>query len=266
MPFTSKFPFFTRKQPRIAKSVIGHDDRQFAENYEDKLWRPICALYINYPGESATRLGSGVLIAPRLILTAAHNLYDLERKKTIKDGEVKVGLSASGSQASSQITDIRIPKAYTLQHPSKTRKYDYDYGLALLKDDAVHDWAGHVWPLVDINPMLSRALIASNLTVAGYPAKSDAGYTALKWSFGPVMQDGVQNNTFAYKMDTSGGQSGAPVFQYNSRTGHAALAGIHVAGFPSQHNLANRFSAGVKQNLTKWAADLTRKSARTPMV
>ena len=251
---------FWRNKPSIAKSVIGRDDRKLVADPMSPLWRPVVALFVTYPEQSNTHLGTGVLIAPRLVLTAAHNLYDLGRRQRIMGGVVKAGLTPQGCEAQSGISAVRVPKAYEKHNLRNNNQFTVDYGLVLLKSDAVHDWAKTVWPMETNPPFSTRALRGSHLSIAGYPARNLTGYTALTTCYGPVDPNAITKNTFTYDMDTTGGQSGGPVFRFDKDTNRVALAGIHVAGFDGSHNLAHRFTADTKRNVLAWAKELTKIS------
>src|SRR5574338_246069 len=57
------------------ESVHGTDQSKVVENIGEAPWKPLVCLEI-YAG-SESLVGSGVLIAPNVVLTAAHNLYRL---------------------------------------------------------------------------------------------------------------------------------------------------------------------------------------------
>jgi glutamyl endopeptidase len=254
-----KWPFWRKKEPKIAKSIIGPDDRLKADNPADTLWRPLCAIFINYSGKPGQSLGTGVMIAPRLVLTAAHNLYDLETGRAITGGTIKVGLINGQSSAESTIEDTIVPELYKSQSASGTEKYAFDFGLILLKDDAAHDWAQTTWPIDRMHPPSDDALGLGRLIVAGYPAELGASGTTIMVGYGPLKKDGVAARSIAYDIDTTGGQSGSPVFRYDGNTKLASIVGIHVAGFGQRGNLANRLTSETKTQIETWAAEWAKK-------
>ena len=249
---TSGAPLEAHEDESTLESIIGDDDRKDPNNFQDDIWRPLCALFFTYPGESTSRIGSGVLIRPRVVLTAAHNLFDRSSGKVIMGGKVRVGLSPTGSLAESGISDTIIHSKYPSRRIKGDKKFEFDYGLAFLKNENAYNWAKQCWNVEDMQTLSDKELKNSKLMLAGYPAKFDGPYTSLKWGFGPVLKKGVRSTTFTYQIDTSSGQSGAPVFRYKKATRKATIAGIHVAGYDGSHNKARRFSSAAKQTVQKW--------------
>lgn len=246
------------EEPEAFESIVGTDDRYAPDNIEDNLWRPICAVFFNVPGQRQGFLGSGVVIGPRLVLTAAHNLFDLNTRQPIMGGDVRVGVRNGTSQASSPISMIQVLKRYQKRKPADDRKYNDDYGLILLQNDNVNEWVGseNVWSIDQMAPPKNRMLASSSLIVAGYPADDGQSGTELMLSKGPVKKGKITSKTFAYEMDTTPGQSGGPVFSYDESTHKVALAGVHVAGFGDSGNIAKRFDPNTKTQVQTWAAKL----------
>ena len=237
------------------EGIVGTDERVIVTEFSEKLWRPICAILFTYAGRNRRSLGSGVLISPRLVLTAAHNLFDLKTKKPIMGGEVRVGVNGNQYEARSFISNVQIPWKYERFKPDNDRKYLFDFGLILLQDEAAYNWAENVWSIDDMTPMSNKELLQDDLKIAGYPAVHtdiERG-SRLMVSTGDLTRKGIRKSTFSYDIDTSGGQSGCPVFHHNVRTGSVTLAGIHVAELvKGRVNLAKRFDAATKTRVQSW--------------
>lgn len=240
--------------PPVLESVIGADDRDVVIAVEDWPWRPLVALDITY-ADGSTAVGTGVLIAPQWILTAAHNLYALDLGKLARSVNARVGVAGRESRAEAAITWAGVDPRYPNMQRSDPARYHVDYGLARLDSTALHDWAGDVFDIAAMSPLGDSELRRSRVNIAGYPDPERRGGRSLvlKTGNGQPLAELLSPTRFAYQIDTEIGQSGAPVFRYDAASGTVAIAGIHVGGFGSRNfNLACRFSAGMKRQVRHW--------------
>ncbi|MEL6259266.1 MAG: trypsin-like serine protease [Pseudomonadota bacterium] len=252
-------PAQAEEPPLRLEAIIGDaDTRRPVHNVADAPWRPMCLMRLHYTN-GATAIGSGVLIAPDLILTAAHNLYSLKLKTLITGADVWVGAQNGSAAASGVGVWAKAHPKYTKNGPGNPARFNFDYGLLKLKTTKLGDWAGDVFDVAAMTPPTNRDLLSHSVVVAGYPAdRTPATLTAAE---GPVLDDPLSNVVFGYQMDTAKGQSGGPVFRHDPATGRTSLAGVHVAGFHDHHfNLARRFSAKMKKEILTWSKEADREA------
>lgn len=249
-------PAHVQKQGEQLESIFGADDRRIVDDIEHPFWRPFCLLKFSFPGKDETFIGTGVLIGPRLILTAAHNLYSLDARAGVSAATAMAGFRDGQPSAEAAITSWRIHSDYPNQRPDDPNRYRYDFGVALVDSDALFQWAGAAWSIGAMTPFPDGALAKKRLLIAGYPAAGQLQDSCLKWSYGSPLSGQVSNTLFTYRIDTTGGQSGAPVFHLETETSPPVIAGIHVSGFEGEHNIARRFTPAAKKSIEGWCQQL----------
>nr|WP_070960938.1 trypsin-like peptidase domain-containing protein [Hyphomonas sp. Mor2] len=237
------------------EKIIGTDDRSVNHDVRNDMWRPICAIYHNFGDPRQNFIGTGVLVGPRTVFTAAHNVFKLATGSRITSGYVRVGVRGGSAAASARIINFKLPKRYLTSDANGMDQYAHDYAVLHLESSAPAQWAKSHWTL-DAMPVLGdKALKARTLTLAGFPAKSHTGKIDLHVGQGKALNWTANPDVFSYKIDTSAGQSGAPVFAHDPSTGKVNVAGVHVAGFAGSHNIANRLTNPVRQKVLSWIRD-----------
>lgn len=99
-------------------------------------------------------------------------------------------------------------------------------------------------------------LAKKRLLVAGFTAAREISDTRLKWSYGSAISGGIQETLFTYQIDTTGGQSAAPVFLLETERSPPLIVGIHVTGLEGRHNIARRFTPAAKRGIETWCKQL----------
>jgi S1-C subfamily serine protease len=160
--------------------------------------RSVC--FVDVPGAG----GSGVLVAPDLVLTCRHVLYSGNSPQSIALGEVKVRFRPNFT---AHFTEIMADVAKV--HP------ECDAVLLRLRDSLID---ASVRPVV-----LSKVLPPADddLSVLHYPLGGDLKLT---WSAGGVVKTLAAQRALQYVTDTAGGSSGGPCFNSDWE-----LVGIHRA-------------------------------------
>lgn len=185
-------------------AIIGWDDRWLVENATDRLpYSALVQVYSFYLDAGVYHQGSGVLVGPNDVLTAAHVIYDTSLGDYAdfvlvspgRNGEVKPFGTVYGD-------DLRIPQGWAFYED-----FAYDYGIIGLNRPIGYNTGWHELGWVN-DP---AALIGEAMQSFGYP--SDLGGDILVGTWGTV--DTIVNSVvfFVDDLDAWYGQSGSPVFE-----------------------------------------------------
>ncbi|MBL0941932.1 MAG: trypsin-like serine protease [Alphaproteobacteria bacterium] len=195
-------------------------------------------------------VGSGVLVGPNHVLTAAHNLFSHKRGgwateviftpaqcKTMKPfGEVKGVL-------------LRSFKGWI---DGKGEGYDHDMGLIILERAIGYQigWAGL------LEPESSFLASSPRLKIVGYPSKGvkvklQEGIAKIKAAqmykhSGHIKES--QEQRFLYEIETAPGQSGGPLLAYNMDNHY--VVGVHTYGL-YEESKKERVSEGTRLTSNK---------------
>ncbi len=231
------------------EAIIGDDDRRTVKDVEAAPWRPFVCLRITYSNGDAA-IGTGLLIAPDLVLTAAHNLYALDLKSFVKSIVAQAGVRSGTPAAEARGARVEVCPGYTSIQAGDKRQYQLDYGVVKLSSPALFNWSKTAVDVLAQPPLSNDDMQQSRLNVAGYPDEKPWP-VVLKTCDGPVRHDLLGPVTFGYEMDSLPGQSGGPVFRYHADTGAFVLAGLHVAGAEGA-NMARRYDAAMRKQVAEW--------------
>ena len=217
--------------------VIGTDDRVQITNTRVVPWRRIVHLMIT-AGNGRKFLGSGALVGPRTIITAAHCVYMHSQGGFVR--EIQCSPGRNGDQKPYGTTNGS--RVWTVRGWTVHRNPDCDYAAIILPRPVSQQdpgWFGFA-NLNDIELMSSR------LNMSGYPGDKPLG---TQWFHGRVARS-VSARRIFYDIDSMGGQSGSPVW-LRRPDGKRYMVGIHTTGSPTG-NSAVRINQQVMQNLRNW--------------
>lgn len=242
--------------PRGLESIQGStDDRKRPKDVTTAPWRAMVCFRIFIPGADKPGTGSGVLIAPKVVLTAAHNLHMLSKRRGGGFDPPKITahagvVSHDVGTARAFVERVATARGYVETSSEDEARYNFDYGLAWLTDDSLFRWAQAKFDVPAQAPLGNSEILEAQLTAAGYPDEPGKRIE-LKFHSDRQHVTSCEPTTFRYKLDTEGGQSGGPVFRYHNADDACYLAGVHVAGGGSS-NRARRYDASMQQQIKTW--------------
>lgn len=206
----------------IRESIIGQDNQFHVLDTTMNPYRKVVHLEMVFPSNSAR--GSGVMIGPDLILTAAHNVYDSDTKEW-----ASFVTATPAKNGSTRPYGRYFVSRYYVLRSYRTSDGDFNHDMAVLKLSRSVDAA------VGSLPVVSTAQVGNRVQVPGYPGDTTEKKEKMYAMFENIAF--LEDNVMYYKVDTESGQSGAPVLNaYNE------VVGIHVLG-DSQYNGARRVMA-----------------------
>jgi glutamyl endopeptidase len=218
--------------------VLGEDDRERVLSTSSYPWRCVCALTI-HSREGLRYQGTGWLAGPRTVVTAGHCVYMHDGGGWVSKIEVVPG---------AQSNDVK-PFGTCIADSFKTlggwidgENAESDLGAILLPDDCRYgEELGHL----AFGEYSAQTLESSTVRITGYP--SDKPRSTL-WTAASANLT-VSGRLIEYEIDTSGGQSGSPVWL--GRDGQVVVGAVHTSG-SSSGNAAVRISGAVYDNLQRW--------------
>lgn len=217
------------------ENVIGADTRSRVTTTESYPYNTVGFIGNTYA--SSIFRGTGFIVSPYMVLTNGHMVYDIDeggyatkidfspgQRQMFEGGEVTRPygtLSASSWQTNTSYID-------SLKNDPSVQ-FDYDYAAVFFNTS---------FSSVGINtymPLVFDIAAAGTINLAGYPAEVQGeGNSRAMWhSSGNVL-----NNTdriLYYDADTSGGNSGSPIWQYFSDTALRHIIALHAFGGSSRN-------------------------------
>ena len=232
------------------ESIIGNDDSIIVNDTANAPWRPLVCLRITAPGEFL--IGSGILIRPNVILTAAHNVYRLNSNAYATSIVAHVGVTTGGNAGAEAIGGrVQCPPQYVAcAGPNDPTRLPFDFAVIHLTSDALSKWTkpDSIPDILSQPPMSEPDLRAAQLTLAGYPVY-EGKPIVLRKCLGHIVS--TTGTGLIYDMDSLPGQSGGPVFRINEPSKSITFAGVHTTGQETE-NRARRWDATMQKTVKAW--------------
>lgn len=207
-----------------------NDDRVIVRNTAEVPWRAICHLKIMRRG-GGIEIGTGWFAAPDIVVTAGHNYFDHS------DGGFAVSIVVTpgyDGTLSPPYPSIAPKSAYINPRWQTNADPNFDYAFLHLPDSRLGRRTGY-FAFADAPDEFLKGVLVN---IAGYP--HDKEYGTLWYSGGRLFR--LSSNLVAYRIDTEGGYSGAPLIYKNDN--RRIVIAMHTqgdSGTPRQ-----RFNSGVR--------------------
>lgn len=175
---------------------------------------------------------TGTLIAPGIVLTFAHNVYNLEFQAEAYNLELYPASNENSFCVFSKVKKFRYPEEYKNCNPQVQDQYKHDYGVLYL-EKIFEDYYGFLGMknYDQIQEKLDLSLYGYSHYEEGKKMRGMAGEVKFEDSF-------IRYST----IDTLPGQSGSPLFRKENE--EYFIARIHIASFQD-------YSQAIKLNAEK---------------
>jgi V8-like Glu-specific endopeptidase len=215
----------------------------------------ICALEIDAPW--GTFVGTGWFAGPRTLITAGHCVFD--RKQM--GGWAREIRVTPGRNRDARPFESKVATRFSSIDPWIERQ-DPDFDIAAIHlDEPFFDGL----EVFRVGSLADAELQDYLVNVSGFPAEPGGG-TELYWAKNRVKT--VTPRRLFYDVDTSGGQSGGPVYIFPDENSHPIVVGIHAygeGGTPAsiglRVNSAPRIIPEVVERIEEWCAADSRGAA-----
>jgi glutamyl endopeptidase len=221
------------------ENVIGVDSRVMVADTSPIPWRCICHLEVEYEF-GPVGFGTGFLIGPRAVLTAAHVLVspsrnDPAKRRTARQIRVipgRNGTSAPYGFFVSKYSDCKVPKQWLRDGDVRP---DGSWDIAMIpipetfktEDQPTAERLGY-FGLKCFSESEASKVTMLFVNNAGYPYEADKAYGTLWYNAGRVRK--MEKTYIEYMVDTEGGQSGSPVYFYDKETNQRYVIAVHTTG------------------------------------
>ena len=234
------------------RNLIGPDNRYEVQNTNQIPYRYICYTVSNFPN-GKKRYGTGFLVSPYKMVTAAYNLYAPE----LGGAAVNVALAPARNGAGDSktaipygyvhSTDLYYPTAYrtAADKGDEANKQLYDIGCVKVSSSFTGDIGYFGVKVLDRDVSYT----GKSVTVAGYPADAENNKPLYKLNKAEGKITNTNTAYLYYTIDTSYGQSGGPVYIYEN--GKYYVVGIHNHGGDTQ-NASRKFTPTVMEWFKKY--------------
>lgn len=213
--------------PRV---VIGEDKRKLVSDTTVSPYKGIGYLYCEKPSSTEGSRGTCSAFASNAAITAAHVVWDSDSDEYAQNIQLtfaRNGSSKPYGTITTQPTEIIVPEQY-----KNTQSTNYDYAILIYGTTISNYRFGF------------KANVSSGtaVTITGYPKDTSTATGGTSNSYQQWTASGSltasSTYTVSYTIDTTGGQSGAPVYNASNQ-----IVAIHHGGNSSSNTARKLDSA-----------------------
>lgn len=240
------------------EDVIGIDDRVRIPDTSVTPWRCVCHLEITYDS-GQVGFGTGWFAGPHAVITAGHCLYT-RGTPARRARQVRVIPGRNGTLAPyGYVVATKFDWNKNWETAAKDEDAaPYDYGVIYIEDQgSINEMSfgervgyfGFRAYAAEDEKHLDMAIVNN----AGYPHEAAKPYGTMWFNAGRVDMDAgpVKDDRFLqYMVDTTGGQSGSPVFLLDAKVNQRYVVAIHTTG--NFINRGVRITAEVFDQISAW--------------
>ena len=202
------------------EEVFGDDDRRKVENTHLRPWCQVCCLEYFQNGDWIP-YATGWIAAPKLIITAGHNLFHPENDQRLESIRVSPG-RVRGEQAYPHGVYKSRATAAAWEEIGDSQSPRLDFAAIFLHQPLPSQLGA--FSLFD--PSRVDDLSSRRVAVSGYPR--DPGFCMQQyWAEDDILR--VEGGQIFYRADTKKGQSGSPVMLKDEHSALIEVVGIHSA-------------------------------------
>jgi glutamyl endopeptidase len=244
------------------ENVIGADNRTRVSDTAMTPWRCICHLEVEYD-RGPVGMGTGFLIGPYTVITAAHVVVDRQKfgwdKPPRKARQIRILPGRNGTLApyGYAVTDkFDVPLEWAGDDAEEAAAQAFDFAAVYIPKTAeneVEDQAlGARLGYFGLRAYQAQELRDVELLFvnnAGYPIEPGKPFGTLWYNAGRISK--WHDSFVEYMVDTEGGQSGSPIYYFDEKAQQRYVIAIHTTGDFVNRGL--RITPAVFERIRKWA-------------